>query len=189
MPQWLNVPNLFTLLRLILLPFIIQAIFNSRHLVALELFGAAALTDALDGAWARRFGVSTSVGAYFDPIADKCLLSGVFLALALGELLPWWLVGLVFARDLYILSGVCLFLIFTSVRRFPPSVWGKASTLVQILTVVAYMVRNAFPNPAWAVLAEAMLWPSAALTLWSGIDYTRRGIQFAKAIDGSGAPE
>jgi cardiolipin synthase len=180
MPPWLNVPNLFTLLRLVLIPFIIQAIFAAQHLRALGLFAAAALTDALDGVLARRFGSITSAGAYFDPIADKCLLSGVFLALAMSGLMPWWLVAIVFARDIYILLGACLFLMLTSVRRFPPSVWGKVSTFVQIVTVVLWMVRNAFPNLVWEAVADAMLGAAAAFTLWSGIDYTRRGIQFAK---------
>ena len=82
MPRWINLPNLFTLLRLVLVPFVIQAILDGRSTLALALFGVAAFTDILDGAAARRFGLATQTGAYLDPIADKCLLSGVFLALA-----------------------------------------------------------------------------------------------------------
>src|SRR3954471_21669108 len=143
MPRWLNLPNFFTLLRLILTPFVIREILEGRHLRALELFAIAAFTDILDGAAARRFGVVTPTGAYFDPIADKCLLSGVFLALAAARIVPRWLVGIIFARDLLILAVVGLVLLYTPVRRFPPSVWGKASTFVQISTAVTWMARDA----------------------------------------------
>ena len=88
MPKWLNLPNLFTLLRVVLTPFVIKEILDGRHMLALELFAIAAFTDILDGAAARRFGVVTPTGAYLDPIADKCLLSGVFLALAVARIVP-----------------------------------------------------------------------------------------------------
>ena len=81
MPRWFNLANLFTLLRLILVPYVIGAILDGRHSRALELFFVAALTDVIDGTLARSYGLGTEVGAYLDPIADKCLLSGIFLAL------------------------------------------------------------------------------------------------------------
>ena len=81
MPRWFNLANLFTLLRLILVPYVIGAILAGRHGLALELFFVAALTDVIDGTLARSYGLATEAGAYLDPIADKCLLSGIFLAL------------------------------------------------------------------------------------------------------------
>ena len=180
MPRWLNVPNLFTLLRLALTPFVIHAIIAGRHFLALELFSIAAVTDVLDGEFARRFKVATAAGAYLDPIADKCLMSGVFLAQAVSHIVPWWLVGLIFARDLYILAGACWFLIFTRHRRFPPSPWGKLSTFVQIATAVIWMGRSALSIPLLNALAPIMVWPCAAITIWSGLDYTRRGIHMAR---------
>ena len=82
MPKWFNLANLFTLARLILAPFVITAILRRHHGQALALFAAAAVTDALDGALARRYGWTTKAGAYIDPVADKALLSGAYLALA-----------------------------------------------------------------------------------------------------------
>ena len=181
MPKWLNLPNFFTLVRVVLTPFVIKEILGGRHLLALELFAIAAFTDILDGAAARRFAVVTPIGAYFDPIADKCLLSGVFLALAVARIVPRWLVGMIFARDLLILGGVGLVLLFTSVRRFPPSVWGKASTFVQILTAVTWMARDAFEIRVLNFLATLILWPCVGFTVWSGLDYVRRGIRIARA--------
>jgi len=169
MPRWLNAANLLTLLRLILVPFVILAILTGRHTLALALFAAAAFTDVLDGAVARRFRLATPLGAWLDPIADKCLLSGVFLALAGAGAVPWWLVFLVFGRDFYILAGAATVMLLTPVRKFPPSIWGKAATFVQIVTVVACMSGN-------VGAARSTLWPCAAFTIWSGIHYTWRTI-------------
>ena len=181
MPRWVNVPNLLTVLRLLLVPFVILAIVDENHLRALALFACAAVTDGIDGAAARRFGLRTQVGAYLDPIADKCLLSGVFVALAVTGLVPRWFVAVIFGRDLYILFAAGFLLLLTPLRNFPPSVWGKASTFVQIVTAVTVMARNAFSFQVLDTLSSAILWPCAAFTLWSGIHYTWRGVQLARA--------
>ncbi len=180
MPSWVNLPNLLTLLRLILIPFILQAVLAGRHEFALILFAVAASTDVLDGAAARRLGLTTESGAYFDPIADKCLLSGVFLALAVARIVPWWLAAVVLGRDLYILFGAVAVRVSTGVKQFPPSLWGKVSTFVQILTVGVWMARDAFPNPAFNSAASALIWACVAVTVWSGLHYTWRGVQFAR---------
>jgi hypothetical protein len=91
---WVNLPNFLTLLRLLLVPVVVFYIRDGRYWLAGWLFGAAAFTDILDGAAARWTGANTQVGAYLDPIADKCLLSGVYLALAWAHIVPWWLVAL-----------------------------------------------------------------------------------------------
>jgi cardiolipin synthase (CMP-forming) len=175
-PAWLNLPNLLTLLRLLMVPVVVYFIVDGRYLLAGWLFGAAALTDILDGAAARAMGVSTQAGAYLDPIADKCLLSGVYLALAWAHLVPRWLVAIIFGRDIYILAGVGIFMLYTPLRRFPPSVWGKVSTFVQICTAVIWMARVIFGVPVLAELSSAMLWPCVGFTVWSGLDYTWKGI-------------
>ena len=176
MPVWVNLPNLLTLLRLLLVPVVVYEIAAGRYLLAGWLFGAAAFTDILDGAAARGMRVTSQVGAYLDPIADKCLLCGVYLALAWARLLPWWLVAIVFGRDIYLLAAVGVFMLLPPVRRFPPSVWGKVSTLVQILTAVVWMARTIFGTRVLAELSSAMLWPCVGFTVWSGLDYTWRGI-------------
>ncbi|MBZ5626005.1 MAG: CDP-alcohol phosphatidyltransferase family protein [Acidobacteriia bacterium] len=181
MPRWINLANLFTLTRLILVPFVIQAILEGRHILALLLFTTAAATDAIDGAAARYFDVITPTGSYLDPIADKCLLSGVFLALAVAGIVPWWFVAVIFSRDVYILMAVAALLLATPVRKFPPSVWGKVSTLVQILTAVTWMARDILEVRVLNSLSTVMLWPCLAFTLWSGIHYTWRGVQLARA--------
>ena len=181
MPRWVNVANLLTLLRLLLVPFIIVAILDGNHVRALLLFTCAAVTDVLDGLAARRFGLATRAGLYLDPIADKCLLSGVFLALASARLVPRWLVAVIFGRDLYILCAAGFLLWLTPVRSFPPSVWGKASTFVQIVTAVICMTRNVVELPVLDALSSVILWLCAAFTIWSGLHYTWRGVHLARA--------
>ena len=175
MRNWLTLPNLFTLARLVLAPFVVYLILNQRHVAAATLFAIAAATDGIDGYLARRLHATTSAGAYLDPIADKLLLSGVFLALAIIRSAPLWLVGVIFGRDLLILGSSGAALLLTRLRAFPPSVWGKASTFFQILTAVAYLMRNAFGSPVVGALCNALIWPAAVITVWSGIDYGWRG--------------
>ena len=181
MPRWINVANLLTVLRLVLVPFVIFAILDRNHIRALVLFVCAAATDGLDGIAARTAGMITRVGAYLDPVADKCLLSGVFLALAMAGLVPRWLVAVIFGRDFYIVAAVAFLLCVTPVRQFPPSVWGKASTFVQVITATVWLARDAIGSELLDTVSSAMLWPCAGFTLWSGVHYTWRGVRLARA--------
>lgn len=171
MPAWLNAPNALTALRLLIAPFAIRSVVQHEFRLALILFACAAATDGLDGWAARRFRAITPLGAYLDPVADKVLLSGAFLSLAAASLVPVWYVALVFGRDFLILLGAGLALALTSRRRFPPSKWGKLSTFLQILTAVSFLVWGAFPQLAIPGAPTALLWSSAAVTAWSGLDY------------------
>jgi cardiolipin synthase (CMP-forming) len=178
MSQLASIPNLLTLARLLLAPFVFRAITDGRHTAALVLFFCAALTDGLDGMLARRFGQTTSVGAFLDPIADKLLLSGVFLALAIAGSVPWWLVIVVLGRDVFLLASSGIVMLFTDIRQFQPSVWGKISTLVQIVCAIAWLLQNAGISPQLRGAAQALMWPTAAVTLWSGLHYSWRTIRF-----------
>jgi cardiolipin synthase len=171
-----SLPNLLTLVRLLLAPFVFAAIGNGRPRPALLLFACAALTDSLDGLLARRFGQTTPVGAYLDPIADKVLLSGVYLSLAIAGSVPWWLVIVIFSRDVFLLVSSGIALLFTDLREFRPSFWGKASTFIQILCAVTWMMQNAVISPQLRSFAQALLWPTAAVTIWSGVHYSWRGL-------------
>jgi cardiolipin synthase len=174
MPAWLNLPNTLTLLRLACVPVIIAGILRGSGVLTVSVFALAAITDVLDGALARRWKLGTRVGAYLDPIADKCLLSGVFLALAAGGQFPWWLVAVIFGRDVAILAAAALIWKFTGNRSFPPSVWGKASTFVQIVTATSFMAHRVLQTDFSRAFSSAMLWPCAAFTVWSGVHYAWR---------------
>lgn len=181
MPRWINLANCFTFLRLALVPFIVLAILDGRSERAVALFALAAVTDVLDGAAARHLKLASQTGAYLDPIADKCLLSGVFLALAAAQSVPWWFVVVVFGRDLYLLIAVGIMLVLTRIRKFPPSIWGKVSTFVQIAAAVVWMAKGMFAFAFLSSLGFVVLWASTVFTVWSGIHYTWRGIQVLRA--------
>ena len=171
-----NLPNLFTLARLVLAPFVASDILHDRYGRAIILLFAAGFTDVIDGALARRFQISTRVGAYFDPIADKILLSVVYIALGLAGALPWWMVAVVFGRDLLILAMAGYGLLFTSVRKFPPSVWGKISTFFQIAAALVVMgARAGIPAPVTPALSLMVLG-----TAVSGLHYMWTGLQMLR---------
>jgi cardiolipin synthase len=168
----LNAPNLFTLFRLLLTPFVASAILNGFYGRAIVLFFAAGITDVIDGLLARRMGESTRVGAYLDPIVDKILLSVIYVSLGWVGAIPWWMVAIVFGRDVLILGMAAYGLLFTSIRKFPPSVWGKISTFFQIAAALVVMcARAGIPAPV-----NLAVWLMLAATFWSGFDYARRGI-------------
>jgi cardiolipin synthase (CMP-forming) len=179
-PGWFNLPNSLTLLRVVLTAPVVCAIAARRGTLALGLFIAAGITDLLDGAAARRFGSATPVGAYLDPIADKLLLSSVFVALTWAGTIPGWFLALVLARDVLILAGALTILATTGLRKFPPSRLGKLSTFFQIGCAVMHMVRNAWPGPATDWLAGVSLWCSTGFTAASGVDYLLRGIRMVR---------
>jgi cardiolipin synthase len=165
-----NLPNFFSLLRVALTPVVVLAILAREEKNALYWAAAASVTDAIDGELARRFHWSSRAGAYLDPIADKILLSAVYIALGLRGNVPWWLVGIIFGRDVLLLVAAGFGLLFTKIREFPPSVWGKVSTCFQMTTVIIVLVSAAFPF--WIQgLVTPFVWATAAATIWSGIHY------------------
>lgn len=168
----LNLPNLFTLARLVLAPFIAFDILHNHDGRAIVLLFAAGFTDVIDGYLARRFEESTRVGAYFDPIADKILLSVIYICLGAAGAIPWWMVALVFGRDVVILAMAAYGLLFTALRKFPPSVWGKISTFFQIAAALVVMgARAGIPAPV-ALALYLMVFG----TIVSGVHYVWRGI-------------
>jgi len=155
-----------------LAPFVAADILEGYYGRAIALAFFAGLTDVFDGLLARKMGESTATGAYLDPIADKILLSAIYVALGVAHAIPWWMVGVVFGRDVLILGMAAYGILFTSVRKFPPSVWGKLSTFFQISAALMVMcARAGFPAPV-----TLAVWLMVAATVWSGVHYAWRGI-------------
>ena len=173
----LTAANFVTLLRLILAPLVAADIVHGHYGRAIILTFAAGFTDVIDGYLARHFKDSTKVGAYFDPIADKIMLSLIYVALGVAGAMPWWMVAIVFGRDTLILGMSLYGLLFTSVRQFPPSVWGKLSTFFQIAAALIVMGdRDGIPVPLTLALSLMV-----AATVWSGVHYAWRGITLLRA--------
>lgn len=174
MTPWLTAPNQLTFLRLIFVPLIVIALTDSHYAWALGLFVAAGLSDALDGLLARMLNQRTVLGQYLDPIADKLLMSAMFLALSIMHLIPWKFTILVFSRDLCIVVTCALLYATLSIRDFRPSVFGKANTAAQVVAiffVLFYQVDKA----SWVWYARTVgLWCTFVLTLLSGIHYALR---------------
>jgi cardiolipin synthase (CMP-forming) len=178
--MWLTIPNLLTLVRIIMTPFILIELSRGQYLIGGWMFGGAAFTDILDGLLARRFGGQSKIGQYFDPIADKLLLTCIYVGLAVARAVPLWIVLLIFARDLWILllSGIALR--YTRFRNLQPSVWGKASTFFQIMAAVAVMAARAYGNAWFQKIFTVLIAGVVILALVSGIDYSLRGVAFLR---------
>jgi len=170
-------PNLFTVARIVLTPFIALAILNNQFSRALWLCFFAGLTDGIDGGLARRFNSTTRLGAYLDPAADKLLVSVVYICLGWSGQIPWWMVSIVFGRDLLILGMVAWGFLFTAIRQFPPSIWGKLSTALQILAALLVMGSAA----GWIAPYQPILYVMIAATVWSGIHYAWLGLTQLRA--------
>ncbi len=176
--MWLTIPNLLTLVRIVLTPYILVQLAGGHYLIAGWTFGAAAWTDVFDGLLARRFDSQSKVGQYLDPVADKILLTLLYIGLALGGAVPVWIVVLILARDgwILLLSGIALR--FTGFRRLQPSVWGKASTFFQIMAAVCVIGARAYENAWFLRVSNVLLAGVVILAVISGGDYSMRGIRY-----------
>ncbi|HYH07367.1 MAG TPA: CDP-alcohol phosphatidyltransferase family protein [Thermoanaerobaculia bacterium] len=173
-----HIPNILTGLRLLLVPCFLGASMRGLYAVAFVIFVTAAVTDILDGWLARRWNVRSKFGALFDPAADKTLMVCGFLYYTLAHDLPrggipGWLTFTVFIRDFLI--AVFAYLMYTriNITRFPPTILGKASTVLQAVTLACVIAVNAF-TPRLEPLAEMLFRASLVMTLVSGWGYMRR---------------
>jgi len=167
-----TVPNQLTFLRLGFLPLFLIGVLYARYDWALGLLVVAALTDGMDGLLARTLNQKTAIGAYLDPIADKLLLSSSFVVLALRGKVRWWLAILVLSRDVLLLTTAVVILLVLGFRTFPPSVFGKATTAVQILFVFGVLAL-AVTQWRWLEVSQPFLRDAvAALTVFSGFHYS-----------------
>jgi cardiolipin synthase (CMP-forming) len=164
-------PNLLTLLRICMAPFLVAAILENRFEIGFILFLVAGLTDALDGVLARLLKQRTVLGQYLDPVADKILLSTLFLVLLHEGLMPVRVTVLVFGRDVCILMVSAILYAAAGRREFHPSIFGKANTLAQVLAV-AVVILNQLTQATWVVdLRVFALWATMVLTVVSGLHY------------------
>jgi cardiolipin synthase (CMP-forming) len=130
--QVFTAPNQLTLLRMIFVPFIVIYLVDGHYMWALVLFVAAGFSDGLDGLLARTLHQQTLLGQYLDPIADKLLLSTIFLVLSILRKIPWKFTVVVFSRDISILAASAVLFAIAGLRDFRPSIFGKANTVSQI---------------------------------------------------------
>ncbi|MGA8541542.1 MAG: CDP-alcohol phosphatidyltransferase family protein [Terriglobales bacterium] len=169
--QILTAPNQLTLLRMIFLPFIVINLVKHDFKWALALFILAGMSDGLDGLLARTLHQQTLLGQYLDPIADKLLMSTMFLVLSIERMIPWKYTVVVFSRDVSILliSGV-LYMI-AGLRDFRPSIFGKANTFAQVAAIFFVLLLLIEPV-RWVWIARTtFLRATFIFTILSAVHY------------------
>jgi cardiolipin synthase len=171
-----------TLLRFLLVPFLIFFILNGEFKLSFVIFSIAALTDGLDGFVARKFNQRSPLGAILDPASDKILMLSAFITLSLTEIspnrVPKWLVLSIFTRDFIIVSGVIFLRFFYNVKTFSPSIWGKMTTGAEALTGILVLLGNAISRAIPFI--SSLYYLTFFLVLISGFDYSLKGLLLIK---------
>jgi cardiolipin synthase (CMP-forming) len=169
--QLLTAPNQLTLLRMMFLPFIVIKLVEGHYGWALALFVVAGLSDGLDGLLARTLKQQTVLGQYLDPIADKLLLSTMFLVLSILHKIPWKFTVLVFSRDISILCASAVLYAIAGLRDFRPSIFGKANTFAQVAAVFFVLLLE-IKRDRWISIARlTFLRATFAFTIISALHY------------------
>lgn len=178
------IPNLITLMRLLLVAPVAVAILSNEFWLTLVLFAIASISDGVDGYLARRFDWTSRFGAILDPVADKLMLMVSFVLLTYIDIFPIWLAIVVICRDLIIITGATVYHLMFGEYEFSPSYLGKLSTLLQFSLVLINLVHLAiFDIPEWLLVGG--IWAVFAVSSLSGFDYCmtwgRKAIAASKA--------
>ena len=177
-PEPRDIPNLITGLRIVLVAPFLWLLLEERYGGALLLFMIAGVSDALDGFLAKYYGWTSELGGLLDPIADKLLLIGAILALGWLNELPGWLVALVIARDVLIVSGAMTYHLWVAPFHAAPLLISKLNTLMQLLLVCVVIIDRLTPLPAGLLTSSVYL--TALTTIWSGAAYVWRWGRLAR---------
>ena len=138
-----NIPNILTITRFILVPFIYTSVINKRFLTALIIFTISAITDILDGYIARKFNYITDIGKLMDPLADKLTQISLLLALSFLKILPWWIFAVVFVKELVLVISASV--LYSKKDVVVYSKWyGKLATTLFYLAIVVSLITNQF---------------------------------------------
>jgi cardiolipin synthase len=165
-----NIPNLLTLARILLVPVVVWAIAQGQMGIALAAFVVAGITDAVDGYIAKRFGQQTELGAYLDPLADKTLIVSIYVSLAIFGFIPHWVAILVVSRDIMIVGAVLLSTLVEKPLTIQPLMVSKANTAAQIVFAALVLAAKGLRiDLDWAIFLA--MWAVAALTLASAAAY------------------
>jgi CDP-diacylglycerol--glycerol-3-phosphate 3-phosphatidyltransferase len=181
-----NIANIITVVRILLAPLFVWLVLldGGEHgiwrFIAAALFIAAIATDGLDGALARKRNLVTNSGIILDPIADKILIGGALIALALVAELPWWVVIVILAREI----GITLFrLMALADRVIPASRGGKLKTVLQAVTLSSWLVPTWLLLGSWVFILNWVLMGAViVVTVATGLDYLVKGLRSPKAV-------
>ena len=168
----LNIPNFITVGRVVLVPIVFWLLVSGRVQAAFFTFVVAGISDAVDGFLAKRYGWTTELGAYLDPLADKLLLVSIFVAMGvLGELPSWLVIGVV-TRDIMIIAAVMLSWLMDHPVRIRPLAVSKANTAAQLLLASTVLADVGF-GLGLNTVRLVLVWVTAVLTIASLVAYMR----------------
>lgn len=179
-----NLANVLTLLRLVLVPIFLVALFTGDghqivgRLVAFVIFAVACITDRFDGLLARNYGMATEFGAFVDPIADKALIGSALIGLSMLGDLPWWVTVVIMTREV-----VVTLLRLAVIRRgvIPASWGGKLKTVAQAVAIGLFVLPHSGP---FLVLASVVMGAAIVLTVVTGIDYVASTVREVRQTTG-----
>ncbi len=178
-----SIPNILTLLRILLTPLFVILLLRDMFSYALLVFAAAGLSDGLDGLIARYMNQRTVLGAYLDPAADKLLLSSAFIALAVLDVLPPWITVVVISRDVFIVLGLAILTLTEKKYTVKPTLVSKCTTTAQIIMVLVSLYDPRQLKLAW--LHPTIMWCTAGFTILSGLHYIYIGMSILQEPNGS----
>jgi len=170
----INIPNILTLIRILLVPLFVIYLMKDMFFSALIIFAIAGISDGLDGFIARYFNQRTELGAYLDPIADKLLITSAFVSLAVMKIIPGWLAVIVISRDVLILLGIAIFSITDISVDIKPSFVSKCTTVAQLVTVAFVLLNEAVLSTV--IVKYFLYWLTAGISILSGLHYIYRGM-------------
>ncbi len=174
----LNLPNLFSIARVVLLLPFIYFLHRKGYGSAFAILVLAGITDAIDGATARLLHQRTVFGAYLDPAADKTFMTCSYIALSSFGLLPWGLTLLVIGRDVVIVLGVGILRLLSRPVEARPSITSKVTTILQVATLGAPLFSLSLCHSPW--LIDGFIWATTAGTILSGLQYIFKGVQILR---------
>ncbi len=182
--MFINIPNMLSVTRILLTPLFVICMIRGLFHPAAAVFALAAVSDALDGLFARWFNQRTVLGAYLDPIADKILLMSAFVCLAILKVIPPWVTVIVISRDIIIGVGFAISEITDTDIEIRPRLPSKCTTVAQMLTVFFALL---FPDVSdMAVLKTILCMVTGGLTVISGLHYIYLGMNL---LQGAGTEE
>ena len=169
-------PTVLTIIRMILS--VAFVVFSSLHqnwanITALVVFIVAAITDQIDGHWARKQQIVTDLGAFLDPLADKMLVNLAFLVLTVSGIVPLWVFAIILVRD-FAVDGMRMMAARDGIT-IAASIYGKLKTVTQMTALIVILANLIFNQEFLTILGNVILYLALIMTVWSGLDYLIRG--------------
>ncbi|MFS8540674.1 MAG: CDP-alcohol phosphatidyltransferase family protein [Tissierellales bacterium] len=165
----MNIPNILTFIRIILVPVYLQIFYSTKNIFYAGLvFALAGLTDALDGRIARKYNMTSKIGAALDPLADKLMTFAVLISFTSIDLIPHWVVLILGIKEVLMILGGLILYLFKEKRVLPSNKFGKSATVSFYVTISAIVIRIPFPQ-----VIKLLIIITVALNIIAFLNYLR----------------